>query len=390
MTLAGGISEANRTIRQQNWPPLEPGYHENRSGAEMTTKKNRGQSAKSAPCYWLFGAVLALLGFWVTRAFLLQIAFAGILAIAVWPLHQRLMHGVRTQLKTFISLVFVVAIGLILVLPFAVFGTEAVNDSSALVQWMAQATQAGVPPPHWLATLPFLGAWLQNWWQYNLTDPHGAAALLNRVNAAAVAKLVGTLATLFLSWSMFLLVTLLALFVILRDGARLALMACRTGQRLYGDFGERFVVRLADAIRGTVTGTVFVSFGEGLLIGFGYTVAMLPHPLTFTIATIGFAFIPFGAWIAFGAASLLLLTKGSTLAAAFLFLYSSIIMLVGDNLVQPAVIGSSIRLPFLWTFVGIFGGVYSFGLVGLFVGPAIMAAMFLVWTEWWDSQTQRE
>ncbi len=81
-------------------------------------------------------------------------------------------------------------------------------------------------------------------------------------------------------------------------------------------------------------------------------------------------------------ASLILILQGQALTGTLLFGYGSAIMLTGDNLVQPALIGNSIRLPFLWTFVGIFGGMSSFGLVGLFIGPAVMAALFLVWSEW--------
>ena len=160
-------------------------------------------------------------------------------------------------------------------------------------------------------------------------------------------------------------------------------------RRLYGAFGERFVTRLAEAIRGTVNGTIFVALSEGALIGLGYGFGGLAHPFAFTVVTIGFALIPFGAWAAFGVASLFLILQGQTITGALLFGYGSAVMLTGDNLVQPALIGNSIRLPFLWTFVGIFGGMYSFGLVGLFIGPAIMAALFLVWSEWQGREPPR-
>jgi predicted PurR-regulated permease PerM len=102
----------------------------------------------------------------------------------------------------------------------------------------------------------------------------------------------------------------------------------------------------------------------------------------FTLATIAFAMLPFGAWAAFGIASLVLLTQSHVVAAIALFAFGAAVMMIGDNLVQPALIGNSVELPFLWTFIGTFGGLQTFGLVGLFVGPAVMAALFLVWKEW--------
>ena len=266
--------------------------------------------------------------------------------------------------------------------PEAGHAAEAVRDSDSVAHWLIQATHKGVPPPAWLAGVPGAGRWLVLWWDHNLADPHGAAALLGHIDAGAVAGWAATAAGSILSWAMFILVTLLALFITLRDADRAAAAACQLAHQLYGDFGERFVTRLAEAIRGTVNGTIFVAFSEGTLIGIGYGFGGLAHPFAFTVVTIGFALVPFGAWAAFGVASLILVLQGQAIAGALLFGYGSAIMLTGDNLVQPALIGNSIRLPFLWTFVGIFGGVYSFGLVGLFVGPAIMAALFLVWSEW--------
>ena len=357
------------------------------------------ESGPSKTAMRVLALVLALAGLWVARAFLLQIAFAVILAVAIWPLYRRLRRrAVRPERKFFLPLTFTIAVAAILMLPFAVVAAEAVRDSDSAAHWLLQATHNGVPAPGWLASVPGAGRWLVLWWHHNLADPHGAAALLGRIDAGAVAGWVSSAAGSILSWVMFILVTLLALFITLRDADRAGAAACQLAHQLYGEFGERFVTRLAEAIRGTVNGTIFVAFSEGALIGLGYGFGGLAHPFAFTVVTIGFALVPFGAWAAFGLASLVLVLQGqaitgalaslalalesATTSGALLFGYSSIVMLVGDNLVQPALIGNSIRLPFLWTFVGIFGGMYSFGLVGLFVGPAIMAALFLVWSEW--------
>ena len=73
---------------------------------------------------------------------------------------------------------------------------------------------------------------------------------------------------------------------------------------------------------------------------------------------------------------------GSGIAAAGVFLWGSIVMLAGDHFVWPTLVSGSARLPFLLAFVGIFGGLAAFGLIGLFVGPVIMAALLAMWREW--------
>ena len=359
--------------------------------AEKPRPRRSAAVRTGTPAVRVLALVLAVTGLWIVRAFLLQIAFAVILAVAVWPLYRRLgRRAVRPELRFFLPLAFTLAIGAILFLPFVVLAGEAISDSNAIAGWVLHASRSGVPSPHWLGFLPGGGHWLILWWDQNLADPHSAQFLLGRIDAEAVARWVAWAAGNLLSWAIFILVTLLALFITLRDANRAADRASRLARRLYGPFGELFIMRLAEAVRGTVNGTIVVAFGEGILIGVGYAVTGLAHPLAFTVVTIGFALVPFGAWAAFGVASLFLLIDGHAVAGATLFAYGSAVMLSGDNLVQPTLIGNSIRLPFLWTFVGIFGGMYSFGIVGLFLGPAVMAAIYLLWSEWEGSNPSRQ
>ena len=93
--------------------------------------------------------------------------------------------------------------------------------------------------------------------------------------------------------------------------------------------------------------------------------------------------VPLGAWVALATAALMLAANGGTLlATAGLFGFGAAILLIGENFIQPALIGGAARLPFLLVLIGIFGGMESFGMVGLFLGPVIMAAFLTVWREW--------
>ena len=83
-----------------------------------------------------------------------------------------------------------------------------------------------------------------------------------------------------------------------------------------------------------------------------------------------------------GAALVLLLEGGSLVAAASVFGFGAIVMLIGDTVIWPALVGSHARLPFLVALIGIFGGLQAFGLIGLFLGPMILAALWTVWREW--------
>jgi predicted PurR-regulated permease PerM len=87
--------------------------------------------------------------------------------------------------------------------------------------------------------------------------------------------------------------------------------------------------------------------------------------------------------VAFSVAALVLLVQGgSAFAAACVFAWGAVVMLIGDHFVWPALVGGAARMPFLLALVGIFGGLQTFGLIGLFIGPVIMAALVTIWREW--------
>ena len=65
-----------------------------------------------------------------------------------------------------------------------------------------------------------------------------------------------------------------------------------------------------------------------------------------------------------------------------MFGWGAVVMLTGDNFVQPALIGGAARLPLVWALIGIFGGIEAFGLVGIFLGPVVIAGLLTIWREW--------
>ena len=174
----------------------------------------------------------------------------------------------------------------------------------------------------------------------------------------------------------------MALFSILAQGEHLGRQCDIVARRLLGAFGGHFVGRLTVAVRGPVNGTVLVSVAEGALIGVGYLVAGVPQPVLFGTVTVALAMVPFGAWAAFGLATLVLLGQGHVLPAILLFGGSVVVMTLGDNVIQPRVIGSTVELPFVLAILGTVGGLESLGLVGLFVGPVVMVALLLIWEQW--------
>jgi predicted PurR-regulated permease PerM len=308
-----------------------------------------------------------------------------VIAVTVWPVHRRFTgilpeHARRTLAP--LAFTLLTALALLGPLGFAAYEVERIGEIA--LAWIGLAQQHGLPAPDWVAQLPLVGAHAAEWWNKNLGNPDAAREFASRLDTATLADWTRIFGAQLAQRAVTFFVTVLALFFILRDGAYLGDRLHALARGWLGQHGKHLLDRMEAAVRGTVVGTVIVAVGEGALITVGYFVAVVPAPLLFGAFTVAFAMLPFGAWLAFGVASLILLGKGATVAALALFAYGAGVMLAGDNFVQPVLVGGRVRLPFLWALVGIFGGLQAFGLLGLFLGPVVMALLLTIWREWID------
>lgn len=333
---------------------------------------------------WLTFLIIAL-AIYLARSFLTPIAWAAVLAVALWPLYARAV-GRTPGRKGLIAVGFALATALLVMVPIAIVAASAVQESQAATQWATQVQQTGIAAPAWLGGVPLIGSRALVFWQQHIGSPRAAGELLSGINAGAVFGYTRSIGAQVANGVVLFLITLVILVAMLAKGDELAAELDRVSYRSLGEFGRRFAQRLADAVRGTVVGTVLVAVGEGTLIGIGYWVAGVPRPLLFAVLTVFVATLPFGAWFAFTIATLILVVQGHLLAAALLFGFSIAVMFIGDNVIQPAIIGSSVKLPFVMALLGTFGGLETFGLVGLFIGPAIMSALLLAWQQWADPE----
>jgi predicted PurR-regulated permease PerM len=151
---------------------------------------------------------------------------------------------------------------------------------------------------------------------------------------------------------------------------------------LFGPEVEGLMIRAVEAIRATVDGIVLVAVAEGAIMAGVYAVTGAPHPILFGAVTGIFAMIPFAAPLVFGAVALVLASQNAVGAAIGVLVSGGVVLFVADHFVRPVIIGEGAKLPFLWVLLGILGGVESFGLVGIFLGPALMAALVAVWRSW--------
>jgi len=336
---------------------------------------------------WLRVAII-LLAIWIARPFLPPIAWAAVLAITEWPLFARTMRRFPKRCGL-IAFGFMLATGLFVILPLSLVATSLVAESQAAIAWLQKAQQTGAPEPGWLSGLPLVGGRLSEWWHVHASNAAAAKQLFGSISSGSALSWASAIAGEVATEGGIFLITLIMLAGFLARGADIAGETQRIMKAGFGPFGEDFLSKMTQAVRHTVSGTLLVSVLEGALIGVGYFVAGVPQPLMFTVATILLALVPFGAWLAFGLAGLILIGQGEMLSGVLLIVFGAAVMTVGDNVIQPAVVGGAVELPFLLAFVGAFGGLATMGLVGLFTGPVAMAALLLIWREW-SNPTRRQ
>ena len=329
-------------------------------------------------------AALALLGLWILHRFLPALVWAAILAIALRPLYRRLAPAAAEGRHSSVlaPLLATLLVGLIFVLPLVWVVLAVLREVAAIVHYVATAQHSGIPAPAWLAGLPGLGHLLESWWRSHLSEPVAAHELLERIYAGLRLQSAREFGGEIVHRVTLFGFTLLTLFFLFRDGDALGRQLAGLSDRLFGPDGERTARHMVAAVHGTVNGLVLVGLAEGVLLGCAYVLAGLPHPVSAGALTGVLAVIPFGAPVAFAGAALYLMASGSPVAAAAILGFGFAVVFVADHFVRPFLIGGAIRLPFLWVLLGILGGLESFGLLGLFLGPVTMAALMSLWRDW--------
>jgi len=331
----------------------------------------------------LLAIALTGLGIYILQDFVRALLWAAILAIAAWPLYRRAqLRFPPGRHDIILPLLFTVGTTLLFVVPLTLIAIQLGQEVRNGVAWLMQAREHGVPAPAWLDRLPVFRSQVSAWWAANLSDPESARALIGRVDRTELLHAGREFGRQLAQRAVLFGFTLVTLFFLFRDGWRIADRLLVAITRLFGPQAQPMARQIVASVHGTVDGLVLVGLGEGAVLGVGYAFAGAPHPALLGGATAIAAVIPMGAPVVLAVAALLVLAAGKTLAAALLLGGGMALIFVADHALRPVLIGGATRLPFLWVLLGILGGVETFGLLGLFLGPAVMAALILLWREW--------
>lgn len=323
-------------------------------------------------------------GVYFFHGFRVPVLAATIIAITTWPLYSRVLvflgyrKALAATLAILVAIVFVVA-------PLVLTTIYAVKEIAVWFAWMAEANTTGVTVPEWVKELPYAGEWLGEQWALHFSHPGVVGEITQQLfgiqNLGAVYR--NLLATSGSILHILLTITfmLITLFFMYKDGDMFVRQLDRAGEYFYPKRWYRYSRVIPVAIKATVLGMGLIAIGEGIILGVAYWIADVPSPVTLGIITGFMALIPGGAPLCFTLVSIYLMATGNAMTGILLFTWGCTELFLVDKFLRPRLVGRPMQLPFLPTFFGLIGGVKTMGFLGLFIGPALMAILVMIWRE---------
>lgn len=324
---------------------------------------------------FIFGATLVVLS-----PFLAALAWAGILAYATWPLHQRLDRRFPGR-ENVVALVMTLGVAATLLLPLVWVMFTVVGDVAAASALLKRLAAEGLPPlPGGVMAWPG-GDWIAAQYARIQGDPawvQAQLAALGFSDAGTLKMLAGGVGRNVAKFG----IAVLALFFLYRHGDDVLTQFRGVATRWLGDSARGYIHAVGVTVRAVVFGIVLTALAQGVLAGLGYWVAGVSAPALWGAITALISLIPFVGPVVWIGLSLSLLAHGDTQAALGLFLWGALVVSWVDNLIRPIVISGPTRVPFLLVLLGVLGGIHAFGLIGLFLGPVLLAIAMGIWREW--------
>jgi predicted PurR-regulated permease PerM len=333
--------------------------------------------------------VLIASSFWILRPFLVAATWAGMIVVATWPLllhAQRWLGGRRSLAVALMT----IALLLILLVPLYLGIATVVENAHRIADWSKSLATLSVPaPPAWVEAVPVVGAKLAGRWQELATaGPEELAARISPYASAFAlwfASQVGSIGLLFVQF----LLTVAIAAILYSKGEAAARGADRFARRLAGAQGERAVHLAGQAIRGVALGVIVTAIVQSTAAGIGLAAVGVPLAAILTVVIFMLCVAQLGpALVLLPAVAWIYATRGAVWGTGLLVW--TVFCSTFDSFLRPMLIKQGADLPLLLIFAGVIGGLIAFGVIGLFIGPVVLAVAYTLLVHWVAQGTASE
>jgi predicted PurR-regulated permease PerM len=336
-----------------------------------------------------FTCLLIASTFWILRPFLVSIVWGTIIVVATWPVLGRLQRRLANK-RALAVLVMATALLLMVLVPmtFAIL-TIARSAENITAQFQSFDPFSLSSPPQWLKRIPFAGKRMADRWtafaalsseeRYAKVTPYVERALRWFVKRAGS---TGTTILQFLL-TMIIAIILYAKGEIFREGL------LRFARRLAGRQGEEVTVLAAKAVRGVVLGVVVTALTQAAIGGIGLLIAGVPAAALLTAVTFVLCLAQLGPLLVLVPSVVWLYWSGQAVWGTVLLIFSAFAGTI-DNFLRPFLIRKGADLPLLLIIAGVIGGLIAFGVLGLFIGPVVLAITYTLVKAWVSDEVHDE
>lgn len=317
----------------------------------------------------------------VLQPFIFDLVWAAILCFVTWPLYSRLRSGRFRLPPTFAALMMILPVSTLLLTPFVAAAITLTDDVNRMLLWLNQSAHSWPPPPAWLMELPYIGDTVSDYWR-NFGDDSNRIFNLGRQYALTSGRWLLEKSINLATEILHLSLSILILFFFYRDGENVAQHAVLIVEKLAGERTHRILQIVSASLRAVVYGILGTALVQALASLLGLVIAGVPYPYVFGVlsfflsiipAAMNLLWIPIAGW---------LFIEGEPGWAVFIVLWFVLFVGTIDNWLRPILISREVELPFILIMFGIFGGLLSFGFIGLFLGPTLLSTGFALILDW--------
>jgi predicted PurR-regulated permease PerM len=330
--------------------------------------------------------VLVLLGLiggamWILRPFLPATMWATTIVIATWPVLKRLQARLWGK-RSLAAAVLTLALLLVLIIPLSVAVGSLVGNMDAIRAHVASLQHFSLPPPpEWVAGIPLIGRKADETWRGLAVE--GSGGLPARIQPYArrvlewCASSLGSVAGMILQF----LLTVVIAGILYMQGERAAGAARRFASRLAGDKGDQAAVLAAGAIRGVAMGVVVTALAQSAVAGIGLVICSVPGAMLLTSVILVLCLAQLGPILVMVPATIWKFYAGGSVWGGVLLVFT---ILSGPMaaFLRPVLIKKGADLPLLLILTGVIGGMIGFGIMGIFMGPVILAVAYTLLGDW--------
>jgi predicted PurR-regulated permease PerM len=314
----------------------------------------------------------------ILRPFIASLAWAGILCFTTWPIYQWIARRLNER-RTLAASIMTLIIILVIIGPFSAVAYSLAGN----VRTMFQEIKSGElqDPPTWVGAIPIIGEWIRGQWLELAHDKEKLEAAIKIGFGKSQNWLVHRgmdigQGLMHLGLSVFIS------FFFYRDGIAVVTSLNRTAKRILGHRTQHILTVVGDTIKSVVYGVLGTAIAQGTLAGFGFWLAGAPLPFLLGLLTFFLSLVPAGPPFVWLPVTIWLFFKGSVPWGVFMAIWGMFVISGVDNIIKPYLISRGSKLPFVLVFLGVLGGIFAFGLIGVFLGPAFLAVGYTLLHEW--------